>query len=380
MLLAPGAHAAVIEANPSNYQAVVPGLAPGDTLRLASGTYTQGLSLSGMAGSASRPIVVTGPDDQSAVFTARDCCNTIQLDGTSFLQVMNLTLDGSGRVGPAGVDSRGDSHHITLENLKIVGYNGSPQSAAISTEGRAANWIIRHDTIVGAGTGLHLGNADGSQPFVAGLIEHNVMLDTTGPDMEIIGSTTRAARTVVRYNILSKAGAATADANEAYESYGNYVYPAVASASDSGSVRALAAATPTVTLTASPTTVAAGGTSTLTWSSTGADGCAASGGWTGTKSTSGSASVGPIQSATSYQLTCLGAGGNAAAMVQVNVGNVSTPPPTTDPTPTPTPTPTTPPAMGNSGSGGGGSFDMLTIGFLSLVICYRRRARSAAQT
>jgi hypothetical protein len=373
-LFSANAHAAVIEANPSNYQAVVLGLAPGDTLRLAAGTYTQGLSLSGMAGSASRPIVVTGPDDQSAVFTARDCCNTIQLDGTSFLQVMNLTLDGGGHAGPAGVDSRGTSHHITLENLKIVGYNGSPQTAAISTEGRAANWIIRHDTIVGAGTGLHLGNADGSQPFVAGLIEHNVMLDTMGPDMEIIGSPAGVARTIVRYNILSKARAVTADASEEYESYGNYVYPAAASANKSRSVRALAAATPTVTLTASPTTVAAGGTSTLTWSSTGADGCAASGGWTGTKATSGSATVGPIQSATSYQLTCLGAGGNAGAMVQVSVGNVSTPPPTMDPTPTPTPT--TPPATGNSGyGGGGGSFDMLTIGFLSLVIGYRRRSR-----
>ena len=379
-LLATNVHAAVIDANPSNYQDIVPSLAPGDTLRLAAGNYTQGLALSGMAGTATRPIIVTGPGDQSAVFTARDCCNTIQLDGASFVQVLNLTLDGVGHEGRSGVDARDDSHHITLENLKIVGHSGA-LAAAISTEARASSWIIRHDTIVGAGTALHLGS-DGAHPFEAGLIEHNVMLDTVGNDIEI--ETGGSARTIIRYNVLSKATAALAGtdtpatgANTAsYESYGNYVYASSSSGESSGdshAVRALAVATPTVSMTAWPGTVAAGGTSTITWTSTGADGCAASGGWTGTKATSGSATVGPIQSTTSYQLTCLGAGGNAGAMVQVTVGNVTTPPPTSDPTPPPTSDPTTPPTMGGSSSGGGGSFDALSIGFLLLVFCARRR-------
>src|SRR5262249_13936474 len=89
-----------------------------------------------------------------------------------------------------------------------------------------------------------------------------------------------------------------------------------------------AAATPTVTLTASPTNVASGGTSLLSWTSTGAVGCAASGGWNGTKAANGSETVGPIQASTDYQLTCLGEGGNAGAMVSVTVGGAA-------PTPTP---------------------------------------------
>src|SRR5690349_4877271 len=90
-------HAAVIDADPSNYQSVVLGLAAGDTLRLAPGTYTQGLSLGGKSGTAAQPIVVSGPEDQSAVFTARDCCNTIQLEDTNYIHVVNLTLDAGTR-------------------------------------------------------------------------------------------------------------------------------------------------------------------------------------------------------------------------------------------------------------------------------------------
>ncbi|MHB8660982.1 MAG: choice-of-anchor Q domain-containing protein, partial [Minisyncoccota bacterium] len=44
---------------------------------------------------------------------------------------------------------------------------------------------------------------------------------------------------------------------------------------------------PIITLSASPTSVTSGGSSTLTWSSTNATSCTASGGWTGTKATSG---------------------------------------------------------------------------------------------
>jgi hypothetical protein len=48
---------------------------------------------------------------------------------------------------------------------------------------------------------------------------------------------------------------------------------------------------PTVTLTASPTTVTSGQTSTLTWTSANATACTATGGWSGSKATSGSAAT-----------------------------------------------------------------------------------------
>jgi hypothetical protein len=79
-LLAFPALAADIPANPSNYRSLLSSLNPGDTLVLAPGTYTRGLPLSNVSGTAQQPIVVRGPDDRSAVFTADDCCNTVQLE------------------------------------------------------------------------------------------------------------------------------------------------------------------------------------------------------------------------------------------------------------------------------------------------------------
>ncbi len=58
-----------------------------------------------------------------------------------------------------------------------------------------------------------------------------------------------------------------------------------------------AAAPPSLTLAASPLSVASGGNSTLSWSSTNATSCTASGGWSGTKGLSGSATLGPLTTA-----------------------------------------------------------------------------------
>jgi hypothetical protein len=67
----------------------------------------------------------------------------------------------------------------------------------------------------------------------------------------------------------------------------------------------------TVTLSANPTSVAGGVASTLTWSSTNATSCTASGGWSGALATSGSQSTGALTATTSYSLTCTGAGGTS---------------------------------------------------------------------
>ncbi len=75
-----------------------------------------------------------------------------------------------------------------------------------------------------------------------------------------------------------------------------------------------AAAPPTVSLTVSPTNVAAGSAATLTWSSTNATACTASGAWSGSEPVSGSQSVTPaINGSYTYTLSCSGAGGSASA-------------------------------------------------------------------
>src|SRR5271163_3636691 len=57
---------------------------------------------------------------------------------------------------------------------------------------------------------------------------------------------------------------------------------------------AAAASAPTVKLHASPESVASGGSSTLSWSSSGATSCSAAGDWSGTLATSGSKSTGAL--------------------------------------------------------------------------------------
>jgi hypothetical protein len=61
---------------------------------------------------------------------------------------------------------------------------------------------------------------------------------------------------------------------------------------------------PTVTLTITPTTGQTPAAATLTWSSTGAASCVASGSWTGTKATSGSQSLTGITADATYTLRC----------------------------------------------------------------------------
>jgi hypothetical protein len=77
---------------------------------------------------------------------------------------------------------------------------------------------------------------------------------------------------------------------------------------------------PTVSLTANPTTVSSGGSSNLTWSSTDTTGCNGSGGWSGSKATSGGPqSTGALNSTTDFTLTCTGSGGSASQTVTVTV-------------------------------------------------------------
>ncbi len=82
---------------------------------------------------------------------------------------------------------------------------------------------------------------------------------------------------------------------------------------------------PAVTLAASPSKIVSGATSELTWSSKNATACTAGGGWTGTKATSGKASVMP-KSTTTVTLTCTGPAGSAYASAVITVTAAPKPP------------------------------------------------------
>jgi uncharacterized repeat protein (TIGR01451 family) len=166
--------------------------------------------------------------------------------------IRNLELDGQGRQGD-GVKAESGSaaaHHITLDNLFIHGHDADQQIVGISTKCPAWNWVIRRCRITGAGTGIYLGNSDGTQEFVNGLIEHNLVRDSVGYDMQIkhqIGRNTglgipASATTIIRHNVFSKAqNASTGDdarpnllvghwppsgpgASDVYQIYGNFFH------------------------------------------------------------------------------------------------------------------------------------------------------------
>jgi len=84
---------------------------------------------------------------------------------------------------------------------------------------------------------------------------------------------------------------------------------------------------PTVSLAANPTSVTSGGSSTLTWSSTNATFCTASGAWSGTKAVSGNESTGALTASSSYSLTCTNSAGSASATATVTVSGTPPPPP-----------------------------------------------------
>jgi len=83
---------------------------------------------------------------------------------------------------------------------------------------------------------------------------------------------------------------------------------------------------PTVSISASPTTIFDNESSLLSWSSTNATSCVASGAWLGSKSTSGSLNVFPGSTRT-YTLSCTGPGGTTLNSVTITV-SASAPPPT----------------------------------------------------
>ena len=206
----------VYQANPSNYQDLLPQLRSGDTLVLAGGTYPL-LKLTGLQGTPSAWITITGPaSGAAAIITGSACCNTVEISNSSYLAIKNLTIDSQGIDGAFGISAQGASnitHHILIENNLLTGQNASQQTDGISTKTPTWGWIIRHNTITGAGTGLYLGNSDGTDPFIAGLIEDNLIQNTIGYNMQIkhqpsrptvAGMPTGPSTTIIRNNVFIK--------------------------------------------------------------------------------------------------------------------------------------------------------------------------------
>lgn len=79
---------------------------------------------------------------------------------------------------------------------------------------------------------------------------------------------------------------------------------------------------PQISLTANPTTITRGDSSLISWTTSNADKCTASGGWSGNFSTSGSLSVSPINY-TSYTLSCSNSLYKISRSVSITVTNTT---------------------------------------------------------
>jgi hypothetical protein len=210
----------VRHADPSNYLDLLRTLGPSDTLLLAPGVYDDpaappGLPIFGLHGAPGAPITITGPEaGPRPVFLGRATHNTIRIADASHVVVRNLDVDGR-NLGGDGVNGQGPSHHIVLENLTIHGIGPVQGVVGISTNrAPASHWTIRGCTIVGAGTGMYLGNSDGRNPFVAGVIERNVIRDTLGYNLQVKhqipwpdlpGLPEGRSVTIIRDNVFAKA-------------------------------------------------------------------------------------------------------------------------------------------------------------------------------
>lgn len=220
--LAQPGRAADYRAGPDDYRAYLSLLKAGDRLMLAAGDYLRGLPLSGLAGTALQPIVIEGPaQGPRARFIARPGANTVSLVDVEHVTLRHLELDGR-NVPVDGVKAEGHAryaHHVTLENLLIHGHGHNQQVSGISTKCPAYGWTIRRNVVIGAGTGMYLGNSDGSAPFWGGLIEHNQVLDSLGYNLQIkhqktprpaLAGIAEPAVTVLRHNFFRKgAGSST---------------------------------------------------------------------------------------------------------------------------------------------------------------------------
>jgi hypothetical protein len=208
-----------LRGNPSNYLDLLGQLHAGDTLLLEPGAYRRtpkgtGLPIFNLHGLPDRRIVISGPErGPRPVFYASEGTNTVRIADSSYITIRNLDLDGQD-LDVDGVKAQGVSDHITIENLYIQNHGNNQQTVAISTKATAWDWVIRENVIVGAGTGIYLGDSDGSKPFVQGLIEYNLILDTLGYNIEIKqqvfrpdlpGLPATPGATILRHNVFSKA-------------------------------------------------------------------------------------------------------------------------------------------------------------------------------
>jgi hypothetical protein len=142
---------------------------------------------------------------------------TVDIVASSYVAVSNLVIDSRGIPGADGIKAprEGGSppHHIVVDGNLIIGTGATQGTDGISIKITAWNWVIRRNAIVDAGTGIYLGDSDGTAPFIAGVIEDNLIVNPIGYGMQIKYQTQRPMfpgmpaepqSTIIRNNVFRK--------------------------------------------------------------------------------------------------------------------------------------------------------------------------------
>jgi hypothetical protein len=207
----------LFEGGPVTYRALLSQLSPGDTLSLAPGDYPR-LSIAGLHGTPGGCITIAGPARRGrATIVGEAGYRTVEIVDSSYVVVKNLVIDSRNIPAADGVKApatgRSAPHHIVLDGNLIIGAGATQQTDGISTKVTTWNWVIRRNAIVEAGTALYLGDSDGTAPFIAGVIEDNLIINPTGYGMQIKHQTQRPAlpgmpegpqTTIIRNNVFKK--------------------------------------------------------------------------------------------------------------------------------------------------------------------------------
>lgn len=221
----------VKHATPNDYRRWLGELKAGDTLVLAAGVYDRGLPVTAAHGTPEAWITIQGPETGVAEIRQTQVANCVELRQCSFVALKKLSIIGDGPKGTPGlfgISAQGglknSVHHIVIEDCVIRDWNTSQQAVGISTKTPTWDWVIRRNVIRNCGTGLYLGNSNGMDPFIRGIIEHNLVENPIGYCMEIKyqkprpmidGMPLEPGRTIIRHNVFIKNDAPSPDGDRA---------------------------------------------------------------------------------------------------------------------------------------------------------------------
>ena len=216
-----------------SFKEAVESLAPGDTLTIHPGTYTDPGRISiRVKGTPTRPVVITAaPGSERPLITRSESTrpqNTINIEGAEHLTIRGLEISSNGGDGvnmrsepsyitledliihdiDVGINFRSDMHHIIVRDNEIYNTNGTGEGmyvgcnnakCSVSESIIERNWV-HHTFASEQGDGIEIKNGSHSN-----LIRDNVIHDTNYPCILVYGSNGHD-RNVVEGNVMWNCG------------------------------------------------------------------------------------------------------------------------------------------------------------------------------